>query len=78
MTIFAFTSDSLDIFAIAAGLTDRGWLVSRDTWPVPAIRFMQSLGHAPLVDRYLEDLAEVVDLVRRGEITAAEGRADYT
>jgi glutamate/tyrosine decarboxylase-like PLP-dependent enzyme len=78
MTIFAFTSDSLDIFAIAAGLTDRGWLVSRDTWPVPAIRFMQSLGHAPLVERYLEDLAEVAHLVRRGEITAAGGRADYT
>ncbi len=78
MTIFAFTSDSLDIFAIAAGLTDRGWLVSRDTWPVPAIRFMQSLGHAPLAEPYLDDLAEVVDLVRRGEISAGEGRADYT
>ncbi|MEX2423873.1 MAG: aminotransferase class V-fold PLP-dependent enzyme, partial [Acidimicrobiia bacterium] len=33
MTLFAFTSDTLDIFAVAAGLTERGWLVSRDTWP---------------------------------------------
>lgn len=78
MTLFAYTSDVLDVFAIAAGLTQRGWLVSRDTWPVPSIRFMQSLGHAPLVDRYLEDLAEVVGLVASGEIEASEARADYT
>ena len=78
MTLFAFTSDTLDIFAIAAGLTERGWLVSRDTWPVPSIRFMQSLGHAALVDRYLADLEEVTDLVRAGVISSAEGRADYT
>lgn len=78
MTLFAFASDTLDVFAIAAGLTERGWLVSRDTWPVPSIRFMQSLGHAGLVDRYLADLEEVTDLVRQGAITVGEGRADYT
>jgi sphinganine-1-phosphate aldolase len=78
MTLFAFTSETLDVFAIAAGLSERGWLVSRDTWPVPSIRFMQSLGHAGLVDRYLADLEEVTDLVRQGRITASEGRADYT
>jgi glutamate/tyrosine decarboxylase-like PLP-dependent enzyme len=78
MTLFAYTSDSLDIFAIAAGLAERGWLVSRDVWPVPTIRFMQSLGHAPLVDRYLADLAEVTDLVRQGSLAAGTGRADYT
>lgn len=78
MTVFAFTSDTLDVFAVAAGLTERGWLVSRDTWPVPSIRFMQSLGHAGLVDRYLADLEEVTDRVREGAITAGEGRADYT
>lgn len=78
MTLFAFTSDTLDVFAVAAGLIQRGWLVSRDTWPVPSIRFMQSLGHAGLVDRYLADLEEVTELVRHGKITASEGRADYT
>lgn len=78
MTLFAYTSDTLDVFAVAEGMKDRGWLVSRDTWPVPSIRFMQSLGHAPLVDRYLEDLAEVAALVARGEIATGEARADYT
>lgn len=78
MTLFAYTSDALDVFAIAEGLKERGWLVSRDTWPVPSIRFMQSLGHAPLVDPYLSDLAEVVSLVAEGAIEAGGARADYT
>ena len=78
MTLFAFTSDRYDVFAIAKGLTERGWLVSRDNWPVPSIRFMQSLGHAPQVERYLQDLSEVVELVASGDITADGGRADYT
>jgi len=78
MTLFAYTADTLDVFAIAAGLTDRGWLVSRDTWPAPCIRFMQSLGHAPLVDRYLADLEDVVHGVATGDIAATAARADYT
>jgi glutamate/tyrosine decarboxylase-like PLP-dependent enzyme len=77
MTVFAYTSDTLDVFAVAAGMSDRGWMVSRDTWPVPCIRFMQSLGHASRVDDYLADLAVVVEQVAGGEITGAESRADY-
>lgn len=78
MTLFAYTSDELDIFAVAEGLTERGWQVSRDTWPVPTIRFMQSLGHAPYFKPYLEDLADVVELVRGGAIVSGAERADYT
>lgn len=78
MTVFGYTSRTLDIFAIADGLEQRGWLVTRDTWPVKAIRFMQSPGHEPYIDRYLADLAEVAELVRRGELVSAGGRALYT
>jgi glutamate/tyrosine decarboxylase-like PLP-dependent enzyme len=80
MTVFGYTSDdpALDIFAIADGLEARGWLVFRDEWPAPAIRFMQSPGHEPYVDRYLDDLREVSRLVRIGEITSKGGRAQYT
>jgi len=77
MTLFAYGADELDIFAVAEGLTERGWLVSRDTWPQPAIRFMQSLGHAPRFDPYLADLRAVVAQVREGEIVSVGGRADY-
>jgi glutamate/tyrosine decarboxylase-like PLP-dependent enzyme len=78
MTLFGYTSDTLDLFAIAKGLTERGWLVFPDEWPVKAIRFMQSPGHEPYIDRYLADLREVAELVRSGELVADGGRALYT
>lgn len=78
MTVFAYTSESLDLFAIAQGLSERGWMVFPDEWPVRAIRFMQSPGHEPYIDRYLADLREVADLVRNGTLVADGGRARYT
>ena len=78
MSVFGITSRTLDVFAIADGLEARGWHVFRDTFPVPAIRFMQSPGHEPYVDRYLADLAEVADLVRQGKLESEGGRATYT
>ena len=78
MSVFGYTSQTLDIFAIAAGLEVRGWLVFRDTHPVRSIRFMQSAGHEPFVDSYLADLREVADLVRTGQLTSEGGRATYT
>lgn len=78
MTLFSYASETLDIFAIAKGLTQRGWLVFPDEWPVRAIRFMQSPGHEPYIDRYLADLREVAELVRSGQLVAKGGRAQYT
>jgi sphinganine-1-phosphate aldolase len=78
MTVFGYTSETLDMFAIADGLEECGWRVSRDTWPVPAIRFMQSLGHAPYFERYLDDLRVVAEQVRSGELVGRGGSANYT
>jgi sphinganine-1-phosphate aldolase len=78
MTVFAYTSDTLDMFAVADGMQDRGWEVARDTWPVPAIRFMQSLGHGPYFAPYLEDLHVVATQVRDGELVSGGGTANYT
>jgi len=78
MSVFSFTSTKLDIFAIADGLEERGWMLFRDTYPVRAIRFMQSPGHEPYVDKFIADLREVTELVRKGELTSAGGRARYT
>jgi glutamate/tyrosine decarboxylase-like PLP-dependent enzyme len=78
MSVFGYTSRTLDVFAIADGLEARGWLVFRDNHPVRSIRFMQSAGHEPFVDAYLADLREVADLVRTGQLTSEGGRATYT
>ncbi len=78
MSVFGYTSRTLDVFAIADGLEARGWLVYRDSHPVPSIRFMQSAGHEPYVDAYMADLRDVVELVRSGRLTSDGGRAKYT
>ncbi len=78
MSVFAFTSRSLDIFAIADGLEERGWLLFRDSFPIKAIRFMQSPGHEAYVDKFMADLREVTELVRNGQLTSASGEARYT
>ena len=78
MTLFGYASDTLDIFAIAKGLTERGWLVFPDEWPVRTIRFMQSPGQEPYIDGYLADLREVAELVRSGHLVAEGGQAQYT
>jgi sphinganine-1-phosphate aldolase len=78
MTVFAYTSDTLDMFAVADGMQDRGWQVARDSWPVPTIRFMQSLGHAPYFAPYVEDLRTVAARVRDGELVSRGGIANYT
>jgi hypothetical protein len=78
MSVFAVTSSTLDMFAIGKGMESRGWLVFVDTQPVPSLRFMQSPGHEPYVDRYVADLREVAELVRQGELTSDGGRARYT
>ena len=78
MTVFACTSDTLDMFAVADGMHDRGRQAARDTWPVPTIRFMQSLGHAPDFAPYLEDLQAVATHVRDGELVSGGATANYT
>lgn len=78
MSVFAVTSSTLDMFAIGEGMEARGWIVFADSQPVPALRYMQSPGHEPYVDRYVADLRAVADEVRRGERTSVAGRARYT
>ncbi len=67
---FTFGSGALDILAVDAGMTDRGWSGGLGGEP-PSIWLMVNLTHAGIVDDYLRDLAEVVELVKAGKI---EGR----
>jgi sphinganine-1-phosphate aldolase len=78
MTVFVYTSRTLDIFAVADGLEDRGWLVSRDSVPFPGIRFMQSPGHEPFVAAYMRDLREIVAAVASGDLKSRGRKANYT
>ena len=68
---FGFTSTSFDMYAVADGMADRGWVSSRVTSP-RAIFLMVHRAHEPSVDDYLSDLAEVVDAVVAGKIKSRD------
>jgi len=77
MSVFAYSSNELNIYSIASGLEDRGWMVAKDRFPFNAIRFMQSPGHAPYIDDYLRDLEHVTKLVREGKISEKSEASNY-
>ena len=57
MSVFSFTSDDADIFAIGDAMDDKGWCLDRQKNP-DALHVMLSPKHATVADVFLEDLAE--------------------
>ena len=69
MSVFAYASNTLDIYAIADGLTELGWYVNRQSTP-PSIHLKVDPTQAAVVDTYLADLALVKKRAAAGEITS--------
>jgi glutamate/tyrosine decarboxylase-like PLP-dependent enzyme len=57
MSVFAFGSDSLDIFAVGDGMDERGWHLDRQKGP-DALHLMVSPEHEKVADRFLGDLRQ--------------------
>jgi glutamate/tyrosine decarboxylase-like PLP-dependent enzyme len=55
MSVFAFTSDAVDPFAIADRLEERGWCVDRQKGP-DALHLMLSPRHADVAGEFVADL----------------------
>ena len=65
--IVVYTSSRIDIFAVADGMTERGYPTGRCARP-PSIHLnMELVEDDTLVTDYLDDLAEVVQRVTAGE-----------
>ena len=69
--LIAYTSDTIDIHAVAERLSDRGWFSPRLDDP-PAVHLMLSPEHAGVIDLYISDLR---DAVRRVAASGARARA---
>jgi glutamate/tyrosine decarboxylase-like PLP-dependent enzyme len=76
VTVFAYGSDQLDIYAVADGLAGLGWYVNRQSTP-PSIHLKVDPMHAAVVDDYLADLARVTKRVAAGEIRSAATPVRY-
>jgi glutamate/tyrosine decarboxylase-like PLP-dependent enzyme len=59
MGVFAFGSDTLDVFAIGDVMDERGWHLDRQKGP-DALHLMLSPAHAEVADAFLGDLSEAV------------------
>lgn len=76
LTIFTFGSTQFDIFAVADGLSEAGWLVNRIQEPL-GIHLMLSLIQKPVLEEYLSDLTYVVEEVKVGKTTRGKREVSY-
>lgn len=75
-TIVCWTSSSpsIDVYAVADVLEDKGWLVDRQHQP-PTVHLTVTANHLPFVDAYLADLQDAVAYVRAHPELKARGNA---
>lgn len=75
MSLFSYTSRTLDIYAIADEMESRGWWVSRLAEP-HAIHLTVTPAHEASPQDYLNDLADATRLAAEGKLTrqASRGR----
>ena len=74
--VFTFGAQGFDIFAVADGLDDLGWVTNRCTEP-PGIHVLLTPNHLSVIPEYLADLSNVVEQVRAGKITSETSGAQY-
>ena len=58
--VLAFTSDYVDLYAVADVMDDRGWNLNRNTDPV-GLHVMLSPAHAAVADELIADLRDAVE-----------------
>ncbi len=73
-TVVTYTSDELDIYAVADQLQAGGWGVDRQQDP-PSIHCTVNANNAAVVELYLSELAEAVTYVRANPELSSEGEA---
>ena len=74
MTVFAFTSDSLDIYALGDAMEARGWSSDRQQRPA-CLHCMVALAHEKVADQYLADLRECALALSENKSSVPEGTA---
>ena len=74
--LIAYTSDIIDIYAVAERLSEKGWFSPRLDDP-PAIHLMLSPEHAGAIDEYIADLRDAVRLVEASGAKARDAAAHY-
>lgn len=74
MTVFAFTSKTLDVYALGDAMDRHGWHLDRNQFPA-SLHLMVTANHKNIVEPFLKDLAESVEEVRNNPNASSEGSA---
>jgi len=74
---FSFGSDELDMIAIGNTLMSRGWMMNLQTEPESLLLMLSVQHDAPVVDRYISELAEVVAAVGDGHLSRQRNEEAY-
>jgi glutamate/tyrosine decarboxylase-like PLP-dependent enzyme len=76
MSLFAFTSETLDIYAVGDVLGEAGWQPDRQQDP-PSLHIMVTPAHENIVPQFLSDLEAAATKVAGGEVAAGGSAAMY-
>jgi glutamate/tyrosine decarboxylase-like PLP-dependent enzyme len=71
--VFAFSSDTLNVYELGDAMDARGWKLDRQMGP-PALHIMVTPAHAAVKDQFLKDLSECAKSLAAGE-PAPDGSA---
>ncbi len=74
MSVFAFASDILDIFALGDAMDRRGWHLDRQQFP-SSLHMMITAAHEKAADPFISDLREAVGEVIANPKASSEGMA---
>jgi sphinganine-1-phosphate aldolase len=76
MSVFAFTSDSLDIDGVADAMDEAGWHPDRQQLP-PSLHCMVTPAHEKIVDPFLSDLRRAAEHVAENGAVSSGRAATY-
>jgi len=74
MSVFSFTSEKLNIFQLGDVLDEKGWHLDRIQFP-SALHMMVNPYHAKIIDLFLKDLKDAVNIVLKNPEEIAQGEA---
>jgi glutamate/tyrosine decarboxylase-like PLP-dependent enzyme len=67
MSVFAFTSDAIDVYALGDAMQEKGWHLDRQQRP-PSLHMMITPAHEQLVGEIVSDMRACVANVKRGSV----------
>ncbi len=76
MSIFAFASDTIDVYALGDAMEALGWKLDRQQMP-PALHMMVTPAHAKIAERFLEDLRRCAGELATGKPAPPGSAAMY-